>query len=74
VSFIYFFFVLKIFDIATVPQTYPMDEDLIKLCMINQLQRLGLAEHFAKEIDDSLGKIYRYSKESYMNVEIIAKC
>ncbi|XP_047164411.1 (E,E)-geranyllinalool synthase [Vigna umbellata] len=42
-----------------VPQTYPMDEDLIKLCMINQLQRLGLAEHFDKEIEENLAKIYR---------------
>jgi len=36
-----------------------MDEDLIKLCMINQLQRLGLGEHFDKEIEEILAKIYR---------------
>ncbi|KAK7362897.1 hypothetical protein VNO77_05022 [Canavalia gladiata] len=42
-----------------VPQTYPMDEDLIKLCMVNQLQRLGLAEHFVEEIKQILTKVYR---------------
>ncbi|KAG5113394.1 hypothetical protein JHK82_036663 [Glycine max] len=42
-----------------VPQTYPMDEELIKLCMVNQLQRLGLAEHFVEEIDEILAKVYR---------------
>ncbi|TKY59317.1 (E,E)-geranyllinalool synthase [Spatholobus suberectus] len=42
-----------------VPQTYPMDEDLIKLCMVNQLQRLGLAEHFVEEIEEILARVYR---------------
>ncbi|KAK7400509.1 hypothetical protein VNO78_11718 [Psophocarpus tetragonolobus] len=42
-----------------VPQTYPIDEDFIKLCMVNQLQRLGLAEHFVKEIEEILAKVYR---------------
>ncbi|KAL9392551.1 hypothetical protein Peur_016471 [Populus x canadensis] len=37
-----------------VPQTYPMDEELLKLCMVNQLQRLGLAEHFNQEIEGLL--------------------
>jgi len=36
-----------------------MDEELIKLCMVNQLQRLGLAEHFVEEIDEILAKVYR---------------
>ncbi|KAJ6402040.1 hypothetical protein OIU84_014168 [Salix udensis] len=46
-----------------VPQTYPMDEELLKLCMVNQLQRLGLAEHFEQEIEGLLEKVYR----NYMN-------
>ncbi|KAJ6364146.1 hypothetical protein OIU76_029145 [Salix suchowensis] len=48
-----------------VPQTYPMDEELLKLCMVNQLQRLGLAEHFEQEIEGLLEKVYR----NYMNRE-----
>ncbi|KAK1556795.1 hypothetical protein Q3G72_012281 [Acer saccharum] len=42
-----------------VPPRYPMDEDLIKLCIVNQLQRLGLAEHFIKEIEEVLEQVYR---------------
>ncbi|TXG47338.1 hypothetical protein EZV62_026632 [Acer yangbiense] len=41
-----------------VPPRYPMDEDLIKLCIVNQLQRLGLAEHFIKEIEEVLAQVY----------------
>ncbi|GKV18640.1 hypothetical protein SLEP1_g28989 [Rubroshorea leprosula] len=49
-----------------VPPTYPMDEDLIQLCMVNQLQRLGLADHFTQEIDHILAHIHRsyYNQES----------
>ncbi|KAK0580155.1 hypothetical protein LWI29_037243 [Acer saccharum] len=46
-----------------VPPRYPMDEDLIKLCIVNQLQRLGLAEHFIKEIEEVLEQVYRWSKD-----------
>ncbi|KAG8634467.1 hypothetical protein MANES_17G041800v8 [Manihot esculenta] len=52
-----------------VPPTYPMDEELIKLCMVNQLQRLGLAEHFKQEIEEVLEHVYR----NYMNRESNAK-
>lgn len=43
-----------------VPPLYPIDEDLMKLCIVNQLQRLGLAEHFLQEIKDVLAQVYRY--------------
>ncbi|KAF5474346.1 hypothetical protein F2P56_006251 [Juglans regia] len=46
-----------------VPPTYPMDEDLMNLCMVNQLQRLGLAEHFVQETEKVLAKVYR----NYLN-------
>ncbi|KAK0578800.1 hypothetical protein LWI29_016426 [Acer saccharum] len=46
-----------------VPPRYPVDEDLIKLCIVNQLQRLGLAEHFIKEIEEVLAQVYRWSKD-----------
>ncbi|KAJ4703420.1 Terpene synthase [Melia azedarach] len=41
-----------------VPPTFPIDEDLIKLCIVNQLQRLGLAEHFGQEIKEILAQVY----------------
>lgn len=42
-----------------VPSVYPVDEQLIKLCMLDKLLNLGLAEHFAEEIQDTLAQIYR---------------
>ncbi|KAI9120593.1 hypothetical protein K1719_007626 [Acacia pycnantha] len=40
-----------------VPQTYPMDEDLVKLCMVNQIEKLGLAQYFVQEIEETLAQI-----------------
>ncbi|XP_028796345.1 (E,E)-geranyllinalool synthase-like [Neltuma alba] len=40
-----------------VPQTFPMDEDLIKLCMVNQIEKLGLAQYFVDEIKETLAQI-----------------
>ena len=42
-----------------VPSVYPMDEELVKLSMVNQLQRLGLAQHFVDEIDQILSVVHR---------------
>ncbi|KAK1570424.1 hypothetical protein Q3G72_001744 [Acer saccharum] len=39
---------------SQVPPRYHMDEDLLILCVVNQLQRLGLAEHYIKEIEEVL--------------------
>ncbi|XVF25854.1 hypothetical protein REPUB_Repub13aG0249900 [Reevesia pubescens] len=51
-----------------VPMTYPMDEELIKLGLANQLQRLGLADHFNNQIEDILSQVYRsYNKGSSEN-------
>ncbi|KAF7115943.1 hypothetical protein RHSIM_RhsimUnG0042700 [Rhododendron simsii] len=52
-------------NIEKVPTTYPVDGELIRLCLVNHIQRLGLAEHFTKEIDEVLENIYR----SYKNQE-----
>ncbi|XP_057950896.1 S-linalool synthase-like [Malania oleifera] len=41
-----------------VPAIYPMDEELIKLCMVDQLERLGVAEHFTREIEECLKLAY----------------
>ncbi|KAF4356216.1 hypothetical protein G4B88_002828 [Cannabis sativa] len=40
--------------ISKVPTTYPNDKDLIKLCIINLIERLGLAEYFTVEIEEVL--------------------
>ncbi|KAK8580686.1 hypothetical protein V6N13_143751 [Hibiscus sabdariffa] len=45
-----------------VPPTFPIDEDLLRLCLVNQVQRLGLADHFTCEIEDNLAQIYRNYK------------
>ncbi|KAI3829311.1 hypothetical protein L1987_03431 [Smallanthus sonchifolius] len=42
-----------------VPQKYPMDEQLVQLIMVDQVQRLGLSDHFSNEIDYILRKVYR---------------
>ncbi|XP_047323936.1 S-linalool synthase-like [Impatiens glandulifera] len=60
----YLEFVVKECDNG-VPTTYPFDEELIKLYIINQIQRLGLAEHFGEEIDQTLETIHK----SYNNHE-----
>ncbi|KAJ8616318.1 hypothetical protein MRB53_035690 [Persea americana] len=43
----------------SVPPTYPIDEELIKLCVVNRLERLGLDEQFQDEIDKVLLDVYR---------------
>ncbi|XP_021832337.1 (E,E)-geranyllinalool synthase-like [Prunus avium] len=48
-----------------VPAVYPLDEDLVKILLINQIETLGLAEHFTEEITSLLGQVYR----SYISCE-----
>ncbi|KAH7545954.1 hypothetical protein FEM48_Zijuj01G0149000 [Ziziphus jujuba var. spinosa] len=59
----------RILKTYMIPTTYPMDEELIKLCIINHLHRLGLAEHFGPEIEESLEQFYK----NYTNRESWAK-
>ncbi|XP_073154167.1 S-linalool synthase-like [Henckelia pumila] len=49
-----------------VPAKYPVDEELINLCMVDHIERLGLAELFHKEMDQILHRIYN-SDESQNN-------
>ncbi|XXG70517.1 hypothetical protein AAC387_Pa06g3264 [Persea americana] len=42
-----------------VPHLYPIDEELTKLSMVDQLGRLGLSEHFSEEIEDVLRRVYK---------------
>ena len=44
-----------------VPTTNPMDEELIKLWIINNVERLGLAENFNSEIEQVLEQVYKYN-------------
>lgn len=44
-----------------VPVKYPMDEELINLCMVDHVQRLGLAEHFGKEIQHILKQVHSHN-------------
>ncbi|CAK8541576.1 unnamed protein product [Lathyrus sativus] len=47
------------------PQSYPMDEDHIKLNIANRLHRFGLGQYFVREIERLLLRVYRnYNKAS----------
>lgn len=42
-----------------VPSRLPVDEELKMLCMVDNIQRMGLAKHFEKEIEQILDQIYK---------------
>ncbi|KAL5989316.1 hypothetical protein ACLOJK_010215 [Asimina triloba] len=42
-----------------VPPVFPVEEDLIELCIVERLERLGLDDHFHQEIKDVLEGVYR---------------
>ncbi|KAL6287533.1 hypothetical protein ACE6H2_011923 [Prunus campanulata] len=46
-----------------VPAVYPLDEDLVKILLINQIETLGLAEHFTEEITSFLAQVYRFLED-----------
>lgn len=39
---------------------FPVDQDLIKLCLVDHLRQLGCGEHFANETHVLMEQIYRY--------------
>ncbi|PSS24664.1 (E,E)-geranyllinalool synthase [Actinidia chinensis var. chinensis] len=49
-----------------VPAMYPIDAELTTLCLVNQIQRLGLAGHFSEEVEEILKPIYK----TYKNQEV----
>ncbi|CAA0817906.1 (E-E)-geranyllinalool synthase [Striga hermonthica] len=51
-----------------VPSKYPMDGDLVKLCIVDHLQGLGLAEHFGEDIQKILAQVYSNQKD-YNNLD-----
>ncbi|KAK9924707.1 hypothetical protein M0R45_033061 [Rubus argutus] len=48
-----------------VPANYPMDKDLVKICLIDRIESLGLVEYFMEEITTLLDQVFR----SYVNNE-----
>ncbi|XP_073057547.1 LOW QUALITY PROTEIN: S-linalool synthase [Primulina eburnea] len=48
-----------------VPAKYPVDEELINLCMVDHIQRLGLGELFHKEMDQILHRIHSDERQNY---------
>ncbi|CAA7015168.1 unnamed protein product [Microthlaspi erraticum] len=42
-----------------VPQKYPLNEELIKLSMVNIIENIGLGEFFTREIEHVLQQVYR---------------
>ncbi|KAK1284709.1 S-linalool synthase [Acorus calamus] len=46
---------------GAVPHVYPVDEELVKLCVVDHLERLGLADHFADDIEHALHEVYRFT-------------
>lgn len=51
----------------TVPTSYPVDVH-IHLCMIDNIERLGVARHFSCEIKSILDRIYRcHAKNKFFN-------
>ncbi|KAL0793849.1 hypothetical protein Bca101_065226 [Brassica carinata] len=50
-----------------VPQKYPLNEELIKLSMVNVIENIGLGEFFGREIEHVLQQVYSSNQEQ--NVE-----
>ncbi|XP_019085664.1 PREDICTED: (E,E)-geranyllinalool synthase-like, partial [Camelina sativa] len=46
-----------------VPQKYPLNEDLIKLSMVNLIESTGLGEFFGREIEHVIQQVYRRHDE-----------
>ncbi|KAH6829065.1 hypothetical protein C2S53_013213 [Perilla frutescens var. hirtella] len=55
-----------------VPARYPVDGDLIKLCMVDHVQGLGLAAHFNEEIEQLVAQVYRNRKNEKSNPSVSA--
>ncbi|XP_024005035.1 (E,E)-geranyllinalool synthase isoform X2 [Eutrema salsugineum] len=46
-----------------VPQKYPLNEELIKLSMVNVIENIGLGEFFGREIEHVVQQVYSYGEE-----------
>nr|QIQ55998.1 putative terpene synthase 7 [Eremophila drummondii] len=58
---------LQKFPSGGVPEKYPVDEGMIKLSIVDHVQRLGLAEYFNQEIEQILAQIYENKKDCNSN-------
>ncbi|KAM7255129.1 hypothetical protein ACFE04_020370 [Oxalis oulophora] len=53
-----------------VPQSFPIDEELLKLSIVDHIQKLGLAEHFKQDTGRILAEAYRnYKNKEYSSSE-----
>lgn len=50
---------------------YPMDEQLLQLRMVDILEKLGLADHFHKEIEKILQHVYCASQEELPDKSLV---
>ncbi|CAL9167783.1 unnamed protein product [Musa hybrid cultivar] len=50
--------VIRRFGNFAVPAMFPVDQDLIKLCLVDHLRQLGCGEHFANETHVVMDQIY----------------
>ncbi|KAJ4878502.1 hypothetical protein Rs2_43520 [Raphanus sativus] len=53
-----------------VPQKYPLNEELIKLSMVNVIENIGLGEFFCREIEHVLQQVYTNEEENVDRVPI----
>ncbi|GAB4831250.1 hypothetical protein Ancab_005264 [Ancistrocladus abbreviatus] len=57
---------------GAIPPMYPVDEDFIKICTVDQLQRLGLSGYFNEEIKQLLEQVYRnYKNQQTAKLNIV---
>ncbi|KAJ8531562.1 hypothetical protein K7X08_026996 [Anisodus acutangulus] len=54
-----------------VPSRFPVDEELKLLCVIDNIQRMGLSQHFEKEIEQILDQVYRNYQMNLQNTEYL---
>ncbi|CAA0817905.1 (E-E)-geranyllinalool synthase, partial [Striga hermonthica] len=57
---LHYFLGIEFIHNSDVPSKYPVDGDLVKLCIVDHLQGLGLAEHFNEDIEKILAQVYRH--------------
>ncbi|CDY15000.1 BnaCnng04030D [Brassica napus] len=56
-----------------VPQIYPLNEEFIKLSLVNIMDNFGLGEYFSKEIDHFLLQIHKYESKDVERMPIWSK-
>ncbi|XP_059283880.1 (E,E)-geranyllinalool synthase [Lycium ferocissimum] len=55
-----------------VPSRFPVDEELEMLCMVDNIQRMGVALHFEKEIQQILDQVYKNYQTNLQTNEYVS--